>query len=115
MKLVLRLLDASGRLLGWTAVEPAMKGDACLRAKGPIGLVPDKSGRAVVVSIHWTDVNVETRVPCELETHAGTGLILYPHDAVLMQCGDRPGALPPVTIRGPLNIAVPVGAMGAQG
>ena len=62
-KLVLRLLDADGHLLGWCQHDAAVKGDGLLRAAGVVVLVLDAPGVPTSLSIHWADVNSEIRVP----------------------------------------------------
>lgn len=116
MKLVIRLLGDDGQLLGWCEHQAAVKGDGCLRANGPVMLTTDLSGRPDQVSVHWADVNVETRVRYPLTggwVPAGRPLLLYPGGEVLIRCGPMAGGLPPTTTKAPVAVQPLTGALGA--
>ena len=118
MKLVIRLLDGNGDLLGWCEHQAAVKGDGCLRANRAVGLTVDVAGRPAWVSVHWADVNVETRVPYPLNAKwvgSGQTLLLYPGGSVLMECGSMPANLPPVTMKSPARVFPLTGGIGATG
>jgi hypothetical protein len=112
MKLVIRLLDGDGKLLGWTEHAPLLLGDGTLRASSNIVIPVDEAGVTAFVSTHWCDVNVETRV------HAGTFTVVpgaqfawARYKDMLVVCGQMPVNLPPVTVKSHTVIAVPVGSM----
>lgn len=115
-RLILRLLGTDGRLLGWAEHVAAVRGDGCLRASGPVGIVIDEPGICVAVSIHWADVNVESRIQLPTPTPARAGEVapIFDHGAVIVTLGQPPVGLPPVTVR---SRAVPigVGGIGARG
>lgn len=115
-KLVCRVLDREGLLLGWCAHEAILRGDGCLRASSPVSLTIDESGMPEVLSIHWTDVNVETRSPMPaVPLGRGDSITVFATNAVMIQAGAPPvQRLPPVTVRH-TAVAVPVGQLGASG
>ncbi len=119
-KIVCRLLDAGNRLLGWTEHYAAVRGDGCLRADGPVVIPVDVSGVPVTVSLHWADVNVETRAPLKeyagsVDARVGDHVHCYRHDDIMITLGPVPVGLHQVTVGRPVAIGVPVGQMGARG
>jgi hypothetical protein len=112
MKLVIRLLDCDGKLLGWTEHAPLLLGDGTLRAAGPVVIPVEEAGVTAFVSTHWCDVNVETRV------HAGTLTVApgfqyacFRYKDVIVRVGEAATGLPPVTVKSHTVISVPVGSM----
>lgn len=114
-KVVVRVLDAAERLLG-AAVHPAVvPGDGCLRASAPVVCGIAAAGQPATISVHWCDVNVETRVPLGGPgVRAGELLEVFPSGAPLITVGPMPNALPPVVVGG-AAVAVPAGGMGTHG
>ncbi len=113
-KLVVRLLNAAGDLLGSVVHHAAIKGDGCLRAAGPVVCGIAQSGFASEVSLHWADVNVEVRVPSPAPSvQAGQIVPLFDAGAVLIQVGPMPGPLPPIVV-GAVAVSVPVGGLGSR-
>lgn len=113
-KLVVRVLDADGAMLGSVVHDAAVKGDGCLRAAGAVVCGIAHSGFAACVSLHWADINVEVRVPAPIpEMHAGDLVALFPADAPLITVGPMPGPLPPIVV-GSTAVAIPVGELGAR-
>jgi hypothetical protein len=115
--LVCRLLDAENRLLGWCAHEAAIAGDGFLRAAGPVVLTVDVSGDPTEVSIHWADLNVETRVPFpKTRVLDRMQLTLFQPNSPMLHVGEPPKRrLPPVSTRCGASIPVPVGQVGSMG
>lgn len=113
-KLVCRLLDAAGALLGWCDVQAVARGDGALWSPGPVAVPVDVSGQAAWLSTHWCDVNIETRVPCPVQCVAGGEVVVASTAAPLIRVGPAAGGLPPVTLRRRLTVTVPVGAVGAE-
>lgn len=113
-KLVVRLLDPAGQLLGWCAHEAAISGDGYLRAAGSVVLAIDVEGTAAAVSVHWADVNVETRVSIpQTAVKQGQALVLFEKTAPMVKAGDPPATrLPPVSTKS-IAVPVPVGMLGA--
>jgi hypothetical protein len=70
------------------------------------------------VSIHWCDVNVETRVPIMgqifREVKVGDMVTVFRYGSPMIQVGPMPGPLPPVTVKS-VAVGVPVGQLGAIG
>lgn len=114
-KVVIRVLTETNDLLGAVVHQAAVKGDACLRATGAVVISPDVSGVVSVVSVHWCDVNVEVRIPCQAATAVGVPLIFFPHDAVLITAGTMPSNLPPITLTTPVVATPLTGGIGARG
>jgi hypothetical protein len=110
VKVVLRVLDDAGALLGWTAIEARARGDGCLWSPGPVALLVDAPGAPALVSLHWCDLNVEVRVPLPAQSpvEAGQALTVYREATPLIVCGQPPASLAPVTVRAAAAITVPV-------
>jgi len=113
-KLVVRVLDAGGRLLGWVAHPAAVRGDGTLRASADVSVPIMESGGAAVVSWHWCDPNVEIRVPVDTAVAAGQVWTVKRSAEVILQIGPAAGGLPPVVV-GRIEVPVPPGAVGAKG
>lgn len=112
-KLIVRVLDRKDRLLGWTEIAAEARGDGQLWAKGQ-GLVGiEAEGTPEWLSVHWADVNVEERHQFHYDKVAvGEVLTLqWPH--AIFTVGLMPSSLPPVTVRAPITVAMPAGALGA--
>lgn len=113
-KIVCRLFDAQGVMLGWTQHEAAIRGDGMIRAADAIAVTIDQAGELSAVSWHWVDVNVETRVAVPLRRVVqGQTIIVAHRDDPLIHCGPMPGPLPAVTLRQSPVIGVPAGQLGA--
>jgi hypothetical protein len=115
-KIVCRLLDRQNKLLGWTEHHAQVRGDGCLRSSGPVVVPIETSGAPAFVSLHWADVNVETRIPCpEVFIQSGNSLLVFADGAPMVTLGVPPVGLPPVTVGRPVSITVPVGQLGSRG
>lgn len=114
-KIVVRLLASPNTLLGW-AEHQAIVSDGCLRAAHPIDLVMDLPGRADVLSLHWADYNVETRVPVgPIDTTPGESRAFFRTGDQMVFIGPPATGLPPVTTKSPVLLRPPVGLLGAIG
>lgn len=116
-KLVVRVLDAGGELLGWTEVLAQIRGDGCLWAPSPLSAVTITSdGTPHEVSVHWADVNVETRSPAPPPPRAmrAGDVLRLEWPGPIMRIGPMPVALPPVTVGRSVAVGVPTGAVGAR-
>jgi hypothetical protein len=116
-KLVVRLLDPSHRLLGWRELPGELRGDACVWVSGAHGLVVDTPGTPAVLSIHWADLNVQSRVPYAdpLFLPAGSVVTLHWPDRPVMRFATDDGPLPPVTVRRSVTALLDTASMGATG
>jgi hypothetical protein len=113
-KLVVRVLDAAGALLGWAEAAGTALGDGYIRVLGPLPVLIEVEGHPQAISIHWCDVNVETRVPFAAAVpgvRVGDTITLALDPA--FRVGPAAGGLPSVTVRAPVAIDVPVGRLGA--
>ena len=112
-KLVLRVLSATGELLGWGEVQAEARGDGALWAPRPVAVFIDQAGTPACLSVHWADVNVELRVPYESAAVTAGMVLEIPHTSPLLRVGEPPTSLPPVTTRATVAIGVPVAMVGA--
>ncbi len=115
-KVVVRLLTADQILLGWAEVQALARGDGQLWCQAPVLVGIEAAGALTWLSVHWADVNVETRTACDgRAVHPGQIVTVFPHASPILCVGPMPGYLPPVTVHGPVALAVPLGQMGAIG
>jgi hypothetical protein len=116
-KLVMRLYDANGALLGWCQHEAAVKGDGLLRAAALVALSIDEPGVPHELSIHWADLNVETRVPMPPNVPMvprGHLLALFQPNQMMAHVGQPPATrLTPVSTKSSVNVGIPAGTLGA--
>lgn len=113
-KLVVRVMDADLRLLAWTEVQGEARGDGALWVKAPTLAGVEAAGVPAWLSVHWADVNVEARSRFDHRAvSVGEVLTLAWPSAPILTVGPMPEALPPVTVRAPIRVAMPVGALGA--
>jgi hypothetical protein len=89
-KVVLRLLDSDGALVGWAVHHARLRGDGCLRASS----------------------DVEIRMP--VVVGGMPSFVAFRFDDPLIRIGEMPGPLPAITV-GSVAVGIPVGAMGARG
>jgi hypothetical protein len=111
-KVVLRLLDSDGALVGWAVHHARLRGDGCLRASSDVIIPIDPPRVGTVLSIHWCDPNVEIRMP--VVVGGMPSFVAFRFDDPLIRIGEMPGPLPAITV-GSVAVGIPVGAMGARG
>jgi len=112
-KLVIRLLDAAGSLIGWTEHQAAVPGDGTLRAAADVIIVASASGYPITASVHWADINTETRITIPaMPLSAGESLALFTKGSTILVVGQMPQNLAPVTV-GRAVVSVPAGGVGA--
>jgi uncharacterized membrane protein len=112
-KLVIRLLDFHGRLLGWAEVQAAIRGDGTLFVAQPTHIMVETEGQPASISVHWVDVNVETRMPTPITTWVTLGqIVTLTGDWTALIVGPAAGGLPPVTVKAPVSLAIPQGRLG---
>jgi len=115
-KIVIRALDEYGNLLGWTEVHATMR-EGSLFAPEPIVLIRiDVTGMPLVISHHWTDLDVEWRkpVPEQRLCQAGEFLAMNYANREMAKFGSPRPKLPPVTVHKPVAIEIPTGGIGAM-
>ena len=118
-KIICRLLDPNGRMLGWTEHHAAIRGDGCIRADGNVSIPVDREGDAQCVSLHWCEVNSEIKVPLPsfpgtIRANVGDYFRIYSVGQEMIRVGFPPVNLEPVTVGRPITIGVPAGQMGAM-
>lgn len=112
-KIVLRVLTAGRQLLGWTEAYAEKRGDGKLWVDAPIHVGIEAEGRAAQLSLHWADLNLEW-VRLMVPQAVQPGQIVCVHEGgVLITVGKMASGLPPVTVRASVQIAPPVGGLGA--
>lgn len=111
MKIVVRLLDAAGKMLGWQEVAGKMPGDGTFTVAGEVPV--DEDGMLSTVSIHWCEMNTEYRFGFNpVEVKKKTMCAISP---IVIRVGEKARGLTPVTTRGSVVIQVPVGSLAATG
>jgi hypothetical protein len=115
-KMILRVIDAAGKLLGWAEFMAEARGDGRLWAPAPVSVAFEEQGTPAELSVHWVDVNVETRQQFQqtLEVFPGQSAIVLPAGPVLV-VGMPAGGLPPVTVKRSVSIGIPVGNLAGTG
>ncbi len=113
-KLVIRILDAQDQLLGWAEAQGEARGDGKLWVSGPTLVGIERDGETAYLSVHWCDVNVEIRSVIERTLVQPGKIFRLPGEWPAITCGPAAGGLPPVTVRSPVSIDVPLGAMGVR-
>lgn len=112
-KIVVRILDAAGALLGWTPLLAEARGDQTLRASHVCVVPIEQSGTATVVSYHWADIGVQKRVPFgPVDLFEGALIELKFPDGVVLTLPSDEGPLPAVTVRASTALSPPTAAMG---
>jgi hypothetical protein len=114
-KLVVRLIDGAGQLLGSAVHHAQIKGDGCLRAAGPVVIPVEQAGAPAWVSVHWCDVHVETRTPSPWTSSVRPGELIPVCDLghPMMIVGPIPDRLPPITV-GAVAIGMLAGGIGSR-
>ncbi len=116
VKLVVRVLDADNRLLAWVPVWAEMRGDRGLHVTGVYSAPVEAVGVPVILSVHWTDMNVQSRVLLTDHPRVEPGMVVplsWPGPAITV--GSDEGPLPAVTVRQAVTIAPPTGDMSQTG
>jgi len=118
VKIVVRILSGEGALLGWAPLTAAAPGDQTLRATHPCVVTMEAPGRAEIISYHWADLHVQSRVPFPLapvDVTPGMSFTLEFPDGVVFRFPTDEGPLPAVTVRGAVLVGVPAGGIGSTG
>jgi hypothetical protein len=121
-KFVVRLLSADGALLAWAEVHatasPQARGASCpFLAPGGVTLFPiEADGEATQISVHWCDLDVARmqRLVEPLTVTVGAVARFTWIEPVWLVPGMRDVPLPGVTVRAPVQIAVPMGRIFAE-
>lgn len=123
-KFVVRLLDDAGVLLAWTTVyataQPQGRPHSCpFRATTPTRFVITERGCASRLLIHWCDLDLVRETPLmegPMEVTPGQEATFHWIEPVwIVPAGGYQGALPTVTVPGPITIGVPTGNLGLVG
>ena len=120
VKFVVRLLDAAGGLLAWATVygtaRPQDRAGSCpFFAPGPTSFVIEREGLASQISVHWCDLDVARKQVLIEEVPVSPGQVFSFAwiEPVWLVAGMRDVPLPAVTVRAPVEVAVPVGSLTA--
>jgi hypothetical protein len=121
-KFVVRLLDPAGVLLAWAEVHAiatpqARPSASCpFKATGNTQFVIEQDGLASQISVHWCDLDL-ARVTSLMEPVPVKALQVFTFawiEPVWLVSGMRDVPLPQVTVRAPVKIGVPSGALVAK-
>lgn len=121
-KFVVRLMDADARLLAWCEVRASSKPQGHRRScpfwpDHPTQLVIEQDGTASRLTVHWCDLDLARMQELEpIPVQAGqvyTWTWIGP--VWLVPAMEKDVPLPPVTVRGPQQVAVPTGSLTAVG
>lgn len=112
-KLIIRVLDADGHLLGWAEACGDARGDGALWVDPVPGVLIDEPGTPAWLSVHWCDVNVEVRSQLVAPAAKAGDTITPQWNGPALVVGPAAGGLPPVTVRQSIAIGVPAGQLGA--
>lgn len=115
VKLVVRVLDADNRLLGWAAVPGHMPGDRCLWVRGnhPVKLTAE--GTPAFLSVHWCDLGVQSRMAWTGAPVGQSHILLLHWDGPVMRFASDEGPLPGVTVEAPVALETPTGNLSGTG
>lgn len=115
-KVVVRLMDDSGRMLGWAEDHAHARGDGKLWIEHPVAVPVIEDGLFTKISAHWADVNIEVRMPIVAPLPIVKGQIV-PIEAPwpVFDLGRPAGGLPPVVITRNVAITVPTGTLNPVG
>jgi hypothetical protein len=114
-KIVVRLLDADNELLGWAEHAAHARGDGKLWSQAPVTIMVERDGVPVCVSLHWADLNVESRIPCpSVRVSVGQTVTIFAAQVPMLTLGEPPKGLPAVTV-GSVVVGVPTGGLGVVG
>jgi hypothetical protein len=117
-KFVVRLLDAEANLLAWAEVaadpKPQRRMASC--PYWPVTatqFVVERSGMATEITVHWCDLDVARRANLGAATEVVEGQVFTFTwlEPIWLVPGMRDVPLPGVTVRGPVVVGVPVGAL----
>ncbi len=114
-KLVIRILDGKGDLLGWAEAIGEARGDGKITVTGPTVVGIEMGGEAEFLSVHWCDVNVEIRSPMVRSRMRPGQLYRIPGEWPAITCGPAAGGLPPVTVSTPVVVQCLPGGTGMRG
>ena len=114
-KLVVRLLGEREELLGWAEIAGEARGDGKIWISDPTRILIEQEGMLSYNSFHWCDINVEIRSIVESQRVKVGDCIVLPGELVAFTLGPAAGGLPPVTVKNPVTIGIPVGQLGVKG
>lgn len=119
-RFIVRLLDASSRLLAWAEVmataKPQDRAGSCpFWPTVPTQFVIEHDGTPTQISVHWADLDVaRVQAVDSGDVTAGQVVTLSWVEPVWLVPGMRDVPLPQVTVRAPVAIGVPTGGIGLR-
>jgi hypothetical protein len=108
-----RLLTTDRTTIGWTVAPVTARGDGQLWSDVPVAVTPETSGEVTHMSVHWPDVNVEARTAVHALVTAGQAIRVFDAGPIF-KVGPPPVDLPPLVVRTPVRIGVPIGLVEAK-
>lgn len=116
-RLILRLMDDEGRLLGWGFMETEARGDGALWPAEVCVGVGELTGTASRIIVHWPDLHLQVAAPIQSFDLTKEQPFAFAWQGPILRL-DNPAEhppLPPVTVRKPVVVAVPVLNLGLKG
>lgn len=120
-KFIVRLLSAAGELLAWAEVVAEARPQGRPRSTPFVALAHtsfgiEANGIATQLAVHWADLDVARLTPLmePVPVQVGQVFTFAWWEPVWMVEGSKVDVpLPPVTVRAPVKVAVPVGDLNA--
>lgn len=120
-RFIVRLLSADGDLLSWAEVYAEARPQGRPRstpfmARTVTAFVIERDGEATQMSIHWADLDVCRLTPLMNPSRVTVGQVAQFHwiEPVWMVEGSKVDVpMPPVTVRGSVQLQPPVGGLTA--
>ncbi len=116
-RLIVRLLNAAGTIMAWAEVCAEARGDGALWLTAPFQAVGELDGDAISVSVHWPDINAHVLIPLEVGIPVRDRVIVtvpWGGQPILRIAPQGQAPLPPVTVRTPVAVGIPVGNLSAK-
>src|SRR5437868_5771844 len=121
-KFIVRLLTSDNDLLAWAEVVAEARPQGRPRSAQFVALAPtlfviEQGGVAARISVHWADLDLvrQNDLPERVPVQPGQMLRFDWIEPVWMVKGSEVDIpLPPVTVRKPVAVSVPVGSLGAE-
>jgi hypothetical protein len=120
-KFVIRLMDDSDQLLGWTELSCESKPQGSRRScpfwpKGVTQFPIERDGLATKITIHWCELDLAREQALDAPVEVKVGLLAnytWIGPVWLVPAMDKDLVLPPVTVRQTVALSPPAGSLVA--
>lgn len=116
-RLIIRLVDSEGTLLGWGFQNTKAPGDGTLVPDGLCGGVGEANGVATRIIVHWPDLNMQVSGEIPATALAEGKAFAFAWSGPMLRLDnplDHP-PLAPVTVREGVFVNIPVAQLGLKG